>query len=138
MSNYCTTCGQEVREGDKFSAECGTPIGSLAPLRSTHDGRPATSRIGRLSQRACSPERSYTSSPQRWVALAATSQRSLKSLLLARMMRRTSASRTRVIILTAVLTRLISDGWEQLPEKIQDPIFGYIRYGYRFRRLVRT
>ena len=30
MTNYCTTCGQEVREGDKFCAECGTPVDSPA------------------------------------------------------------------------------------------------------------
>jgi hypothetical protein len=41
-------------------------------------------------------------------------------------------------VLTALVDRLTIDGWEVLPEKLQHPIFGYIWFGYRFRRLVRS
>jgi hypothetical protein len=43
-----------------------------------------------------------------------------------------------VAILTALITRLISDRWEEVPEKVQDPVFGYLWYGHRFHRLVRV
>jgi hypothetical protein len=41
-------------------------------------------------------------------------------------------------ILTALIKRLTSDGWEALPEKVEHPVFGYIWFGYRFHRLVRS
>jgi hypothetical protein len=40
--------------------------------------------------------------------------------------------------LTALITRLTSAGWEALPEKVQDPLFGYLWFGHKFRRLLRS
>ena len=30
MAKHCTSCGHEVREGEKFCAECGTPTGTTS------------------------------------------------------------------------------------------------------------
>src|SRR5262245_19877765 len=40
-------------------------------------------------------------------------------------------------ILTALIKQLTFDGWEALADKVQHTVFGYLWFGYRFRRLVR-
>lgn len=34
MAKYCTNCGHEFQETDKFCAECATPVGASAPVAS--------------------------------------------------------------------------------------------------------
>lgn len=31
MAKHCTNCGYELRDTDKFCAECATPVGGIAP-----------------------------------------------------------------------------------------------------------
>jgi hypothetical protein len=31
IANFCSSCGHELREGEKFCAECGTPVDESAP-----------------------------------------------------------------------------------------------------------
>ena len=137
MAKYCDTCGHEVREGDKFCAECGAPIGS--PAASLAPPRWETCEV---THREVKPAGLFTRAQIQFIAAA-----------LGRVGRYVAAESeifsagengapdynepSHVRILTALISRLISDGWEELPQKVQHPVFGYIWFGYRFRRLVR-
>jgi hypothetical protein len=138
MAKYCTTCGYEVREGDKFCAECGTPVGSpasspLIPRRETCE----------ITYREVKPTGLFTRAQGQFVAIATGR---IGSYVAAESEVFPVAGNdapdlnepNHVVSLTALITRLIADGWEALPKKVQDPVFGYIWFGHKFRRLVRS
>ena len=137
MAKHCTRCGHEVWESDKFCAECGTRIGS--------PGSPPLHPRWETCEITCqevTPAGRFTKAQKRFVAAA-----------LGRVGRYVAAESdvfsvgetgapdynepNHVRILTALIQRLLSDGWEALPEKVQNPVFGYIWFGYKFHRLVR-
>jgi hypothetical protein len=138
MARYCANCGHEFRDGDKFCAECGTPIGS--PVSSSLPPRWETCEV------------TYREIKQ--AALFTMAQGQFAAVALGRIGRYVAAESdvfaagengepdynepTHVASLTALITRLISEGWEVLPDKALHPVFGYIWFGYRFHRLVRS
>ena len=138
MAKYCTHCGHKVRDGAKFCAECGTQIGVPAPPPQRIRWETCD-----ITYQEVKPASLFTKAQIQFIAVA-----------LGRIGRYVVAESdlfpagenaapdynepTHVRTLTALVKRLISDGWEELPEKAQHPVFGYLWFGYRFRRLVRS
>jgi len=138
MARYCTNCGHELRDGDKFCSECGTPVGSLAssPLRPRWETCEITCREVKAARR-------FTKVQLQFVAAA-----------IGRVGRYVAAESEvfpageddapdysepdHMRILTALITRLTADGWNVLPDRVEHPVFGYLWYGYRFHRLIRS
>jgi roadblock/LC7 domain-containing protein len=136
MAKYCTNCGHELREGDKFCAECGTPVGSPAsvPLRprwetcdiTYREVKPAglfTRAQGQFVAIALGRVGSYVVAESAVFAVGANDAPDLNEP-------------EHVAALTALISRLTADGWVALAEKVPHPMFGYLWFGHKFRRLV--
>lgn len=121
MATHCTNCGHELREGDKFCAECGTPAGGTAvPPKSIqweyceiskHMTRNSWSHSWHVFW-------AQAVSPVRGEYNAGTSQEFQWS----------SDGQAERAALDAFIQQLSSIGWELLPNR------GEENYSYKFRR----
>jgi hypothetical protein len=138
MAKYCTKCGHALRDGDKFCAECGKPIDG--PASSPQRPRGETCDI---TYREVKPAALFTKAQGQYVAVA---QGRVGRYVVAESAVFALAANAapdydepeHVAALTALIKRLIADGWTALPDKVSHPVFGDLWYGYRFYRLVRS
>lgn len=131
MAQHCTNCGRDLRDGDRFCAACGAPVGgATAPSRATTY---ETCEIKwRLTSRffilkfvfyveAIGPQGMYNAGDSKVVN---NTDSPIGGLLDSNRKRSEPA-------LTAFIAQLTSKGWESVPEK------GLAWYSYKFRRPVR-
>jgi hypothetical protein len=122
----------------KHCAECGTPVGS--PVSAPLSPRCETCQI---TYQAVKPAGLFTRSQIRFAAAALG--RAGRYVASESEVFHTGENGEsdynepeRVRILTVLIKQLLSDGWEDLPDKVKHPVFGYLWYGYRFHRLIRS
>jgi hypothetical protein len=136
MAKYCMNCRHALRDDDKYCAECGTAVSDLVappppPRWETCDityqeVKPAglfTKAQGQFIAAAMGRVGRYVAAESGVFVAAANGEPDLHDP-------------HHLAELTALVDWLTTDRWEVLPEKLHHPVFGYIWFGYRFRRLV--
>jgi zinc-ribbon domain len=128
VAKHCTNCGHELREGDKFCAECGASAGQAttpqqAPVYETCEikwRRTMSWPVFRFAfvAEAIGPQGMYSAGQSDSVTGPASPERGA------------GAARGKAV-LNALIARLTSEGWESVSTK------GPEWYSYRFRRQVR-
>jgi len=138
MANHCTSCGTELREGDRFCAACGAPVGlSAVASETTTPSQPTTYETCEIKWRmvnslfmlkivfyaeAIGPQGMYNAGDSKAVNNVPSPVGGIMN-----------ANQKRAEpVLKGYVGYLASQGWEPVTEK------GPAWYSYRFRRQVRS
>ncbi len=138
MAKYCTNCGREMREDDKFCAECGTPVSGAVstPALPQQPYQP-------LSWEYCTIKASWKGG---WTYRGvkgffygeATGPSGIYMVARSRewqdkdgdTFRISSVNRDMKAVLSEFVQTLVASGWELIPE------MGRVEWEYTFRRPV--
>jgi zinc-ribbon domain len=128
MAKHCTNCGHELRETDKFCAECGTPLGGVAAQSIVLE----FCTIKLLSEQKLVGRKV-------WFTAEGTGPYGIRNVASSHKFNNFIPFGWTIPVdakfkaaLAEIIQVLIADGWEQLPD------MGPREYNYKFRRPVKS